>query len=267
MFCEKISSKMFPGQTILIVFMVLWVVIRVYPSPSEGRHERKPNSVQYGTILDAQVDEVKGEGSGDIDVGLGATLTPSNSNDQHLEHEEHEENPHKQVDVVDKFLSIVEEYERNKDTCVPGTEFNLGEGVVAQYGVQRFKDQAIISVNQANFLTRIWKYSPKALLDSEYFLYTNVRSMVEGDPDLFAAGNCYDFKEYKNYTLFCPYAYRLPNGTLMVKDLSVEYYYLGNSSEFFYQARMKAASKLMSYYNETVGKCTSYLRSADPHLL
>lgn len=159
-------------------------------------------------------------------------------------------------DVVDTFLSIVEQYERNKDNCTPGTEFNLGEGVVAQYGVLRYKAQAMVAVNRANFLTRLWKGSSEELLDSEFFVFTAVRSMVEGDPDLFAAGNCYNYMEYKNYTLFCPYAYRTHNDSqvVMVKDLSVEYKYLTNSSEFFWQARLKADSKLLGPYNETKGR-------------
>lgn len=160
-------------------------------------------------------------------------------------------------DVVDQFLSIVEQYKRNKDNCTPGTTFNLGDGVVAQYGVRRFRSQAMVAVNRANFLTRVWKDLDLSLLDSEYFLYSAVRSMVEGDEDLFAAGNCYDLLEYKNYTLFCPYAYRLPNDPrqVMVKDLSVEYKYLGNDSEFFYQARLKASRKVAGVYNKTVGQC------------
>ncbi len=46
-------------------------------------------------------------------------------------------------DVVDKFLSIVDQYEQNRDNCTPGVEFSLGEGVVSQYGVKRFKGQCV----------------------------------------------------------------------------------------------------------------------------
>ena len=77
-------------------------------------------------------------------------------------------------DVVDRFLSIVDQYEQNKDNCTPGTEFNLGEGVVAQYGVKRFKNQALAAVNRANLLTRLWKGAPRSLLKSEFFFYTQV---------------------------------------------------------------------------------------------
>ena len=193
-------------------------------------------------------DEYYYDGSGDLDDGLG----------DGDEGDEGDRGRNRQAvrDVVDKFLSIVEQYERNKDNCTPGTEFNLGEGVVAQYGVLRYKQQAMVAVNRANFLTRIWQGAPSGLLESEYFFYTAVRSMVEGDPDLFAAGNCYDYMQYKNYTLFCPYAYRLPNASeaIMVKDLSVEYKYLGNGSEFFWSARQKAEQKLEEKYNETLGR-------------
>lgn len=53
-------------------------------------------------------------------------------------------------------------------------------------------------------------------------------------------GNCYDAKQYGDYSLYCPYAYRLPNGTILAKDLAAEYNYLGNSSIWFYNARTKA---------------------------
>lgn len=158
-------------------------------------------------------------------------------------------------DVVDEFLSFVEQYERNKENCTPGVSFNLGEGVITQYGVIRFRQQAELAVNRANFLTRIWKSASENMLtQSEYFFYTQVRSMVEGDKDVFAAGNCYDYMEFNNFTLYCPFAYRMPNNTIMVKDLSVEYKYLGNDSEFFFIPRMNAERKLSGKYNETKGE-------------
>ena len=194
------------------------------------------------------------EGSGEIDEDI--LREREEAEEQRKAREKQEAR-----DVVDKFLSIVEQYEQNKENCTPGTEFNLGEGVVAQYGVLRYKAQAMVAVNRANFLTRIWQGAPPALLDSEYFFFSAVRSMVEGDPDLFAAGNCYDYMEYKNYTLFCPYAYRLPNDSseIMVKDLSVEYKYLGNESEFFWSARLKAENKLKQEYNVTKGRINYFL--------
>ncbi|ELU00985.1 hypothetical protein CAPTEDRAFT_30829, partial [Capitella teleta] len=70
--------------------------------------------------------------------------------------------------------------------------------------------------------------------------------MVEEDHNLFAAGNCYDAFQFKDYQLFCPFAYRLLNDSahIMVKDLSVEYMYLDQDSEFFYVPKLKAKNKL-----------------------
>ena len=50
----------------------------------------------------------------------------------------------------------------------------------------------MVAVNRANLLTRLWRYAPASLLNSEVFFYSAVRNMVQGDPVLFAAGNCYD---------------------------------------------------------------------------
>ena len=206
-----------------------------------------------------EVVEGSGEVDGDAAQGMGAGDGDRMSSGRDGEFVQ---------DVVDKFLSIVEQYEKNKENCTPGTTFNLGEGVVAQYGLRRFQQQAMTAVNRANFLTRIWKGAEQSLLDSEYFFYTAVRSMVEGDWGLFAAGNCYDHKEYKDYTLFCPYAYRLPNDSseIMVKDLSVEYMYLDKDSEFFYEPRQLAEEKLRTHYNSSRGEysCTQlYSKHSD----
>lgn len=204
-----------------------------------------------------------GSGDGDWQAGDGANRDVFDSPEQPDPQPVVVKN---EVDIVDNFLSIVERYERNKDNCTPGTTFSLGPGVVAQYGVRRFKAQAMVAVNRANFLTRIWKGARPELLDSEYFFYTSVREMVEGDPVLFAAGNCYDYKQYKDYVLFCPYAYRMhdnPN-KIMVKDLSLEYKYLGNDSEFFYQARVKAYRKLAGPFNDTDGEYPDRLHAFVP---
>ncbi|XP_069112828.1 metabotropic glycine receptor-like [Argopecten irradians] len=154
-------------------------------------------------------------------------------------------------DVVAMFLEQVEKYEQNKENCTTGTQYNLGKGVIQQYGKNRFKPQALVSVNRANFLTRIWREADSKVVDSEYLFYSQVQNMLEGDPEIFAAGNCYDYKEFKNYVMFCPYAYRTDDGTINVKDLSIAYPYLGNDSEWFHSARMRA-SKVQNF-NYTIG--------------
>ncbi|CAG9759271.1 unnamed protein product [Ceutorhynchus assimilis] len=153
------------------------------------------------------------------------------------------------VDIVSHFLRIVESQHLLGDNCTAGTNLTLREGVVDRYAQERFRVEADVAVNKANMLTRLWKYADPEVVHSEYFLYASVFSMVEFDDVIFAAGNCYDQHQYKDYSLFCPYAYRLPEGQILVKDLAVEYDYMGNSSEWFFRARKKAAN-VVKHYNQ-----------------
>ena len=99
----------------------------------------------------------------------------------------------------------------------------------------RFHRSAMVFINRANWLTRslatakaqhltgpcrMWKYGTETIASSEFLLYSSLIEMLEFDDDVFAAGNCYDQQEYGAYNLFCPYAYRLPNGSILAKDLA-----------------------------------------------
>jgi hypothetical protein len=158
------------------------------------------------------------------------------------------------VDVVTRFLTIVESQHLLGENCTAGTDLNLGEGVVDRYAQERFRVEADVAVNRANMLTRLWKYAYPEVMRSEYLLHASVFSMVEFDEDIFAAGNCYDQYQYKDYWLFCPYAYRLPEGPILVKDLAVEYKYLSNTSEWFYIARKQAENVIRNYSQFSRGK-------------
>jgi len=164
------------------------------------------------------------------------------------------------TDYITTFLTIVETQHLLGENCTPGTDLNLGEGVVDRYAQERFRLESEITVNRANMLTRFWKYSGKKVLQDEYLLNALVISLVEFDEDIFAAGNCYDGYQYKNYSLFCPYAYRLPEGKILVKDLSLEYKYLSNTSEWFYIARKNAESVIKANEQTTKGECLDLLR-------
>lgn len=161
------------------------------------------------------------------------------------------------VDIVTRFLRIVESQHLLGENCTAGTDLNLGEGVVDRYAQERFRIEADVAVNRANMLTRLWKYSDHSVVMSEYFLHASVFSMVEFDDDIFAAGNCYDQYQYKDYVLFCPYAYRLPEGQILVKDLAVEYKYLSNTSEWFYIARKNAENVIKNYNQFSRGEYRS----------
>ncbi|CAK9820057.1 hypothetical protein ANTPLA_LOCUS10479 [Anthophora plagiata] len=145
------------------------------------------------------------------------------------------------VDIVTRFLRIIENQHLLGENCTAGTDLNLGEGIVDQYAQERFRLEANLAVNRANMLTRLWKYAPEVMLSSEYLLHASILSMVEFDEDIFAAGNCYDKLQYKDRWLYCPFAHRLQDQDgILVKDLAIEYKYLSNSSEWFYIARKNA---------------------------
>ncbi|KAF7270183.1 hypothetical protein GWI33_016798 [Rhynchophorus ferrugineus] len=172
--------------------------------------------------------------------------------------------PNGDVDIVSHFLRIVESQHLLGDNCTAGTNLTLREGVVDRYAQERFRVEADVAVNKANMLTRLWKYADSEVVDSEYLLYASVFSMVEFDDVIFAAGNCYDQYQYKDYLLFCPYAYRLPEGQILVKDLAVEYNYLSNSSEWFYKAR-KNAENVIKNFNQFSRGYTSYRYNGTTH--
>ncbi|KAL0279140.1 UNVERIFIED_CONTAM: hypothetical protein PYX00_000754 [Menopon gallinae] len=98
-------------------------------------------------------------------------------------------------------------------------------------------------------LTRLWKYADPSVLSSEYLLHASVIGMVEFDDDIFAAGNCYDEHQYKDYSLFCPYAFRLPDGPILAKNLAIEYKYMTNTSEWFFIAR-KSAERIIKNHDQ-----------------
>ena len=106
--------------------------------------------------------------------------------------EAYEEANKPNLDIVTKFLRIVESQHLLGDNCTAGTDFNLGEGVVDRYAQERFRLEGDVAVNRANWLTRLWKYADRQVLESEYLLHVNLYSMIEMDEDIFAAGNCYD---------------------------------------------------------------------------
>lgn len=59
-----------------------------------------------------------------------------------------------QVDIVTRFLQIVESQHLLGANCTAGTDLNLGEGVVDRYAQERFRVEAEVAVNRANMLTR-----------------------------------------------------------------------------------------------------------------
>ncbi|XP_038066965.1 uncharacterized protein LOC119736991 [Patiria miniata] len=141
-------------------------------------------------------------------------------------------------DIVSKFLTYLAYIEDNRNDCEAGTWAVVLDKGATSYGPNRYMRQAMRTVETANFFTRIWRSKAlSGVQHNEEFFFNVVASNVENDDDIFAFGNCYDAHEFLDYSIFCPYAYRLPDGGIRVKDLSLAYPYLTNDSEWFFEAR------------------------------
>lgn len=193
----------------------------------------------------------KVEDTGDI---TRSNISRENDTEQRKSSEKSETVRSGHVDIVTRFLRIVESQHLLGENCTAGTDLNLGEGVVDRYAQERFRVEADVAVNRANMLTRLWKYADRNVVTSDYLLSALVFSMVEFNDVIFAAGNCYDKYQYKDHLLFCPYAYRLPEGGILVKDLAVEYNYLSNTSEWFFIARKNAENAIKNHNQFSTGE-------------
>lgn len=220
----------------------------VDPTAHKGKDRLGDEKGSRNELTNAQTSSQPTKDDGDEDFDPGVEATDSDVVDNVPETiGETVDSKRGSVDVVTRFLTIVESQNLVGNNCTAGTDLNLGEGVVDRYAQERFRVEADVAVNRANMLTRLWKYADPEVMSSEYLLHASVFSMVEFDEDIFAAGNCYDQFQYKDYVLFCPYAYRLPDGPILVKDLAVEYKYLSNTSEWFYIARKHAENVIRNY--------------------
>lgn len=49
-------------------------------------------------------------------------------------------------------------------------------------------------------------------------------NLVQSDDEIFAAGNCYDEYEFKDYKLFCPFAYRTKSSAVVKVKVSSSFH-------------------------------------------
>ncbi|XP_015592601.1 probable G-protein coupled receptor 158 isoform X2 [Cephus cinctus] len=237
--------------------------------------ENENSSYEYGTIIhtsqnDRSSDEIFGKTAADdymiYDDDFRNTSIDHGDYDEAMSYvTKRPDRQSVQVDIVTRFLRIIENQHLLGENCTAGTDLNLGEGVVDRYAQEKFRLEANLAVNRANMLTRLWKYAPEVMLSSEYLLHASILSMVEFDEDIFAAGNCYDKLQYRDRWLYCPFAHRLQGQDgVLVKDLAIEYKYLSNSSEWFYIAR-KNAERVIANNNQFSHGFHTYTHNESMH--
>lgn len=163
--------------------------------------------------------------------------------------------------MISKILKDVEQQALQGANCTPGTGLNMGDIDLVGNNYKRFRGAAEVAVNRANWLTRMWKYASDVMKSSEYLLHSSLFSMIESNEMIFGAGNCYDGLQYKNYSLFCPFAYKSPvvQGHVLAKDLAVEYKYLKPSSTWFWTPKQHGGAMAKNLPRFETGKTLQHI--------
>ena len=112
----------------------------------------------------------------------------------------------------------------------------------------RWKTEALLAVEVANLLTSLWRLKmPNGLsiVENDQFLYKLARSNVLFSNNVFGSVVCFERDQYKNYTRFCPYAFRDKklDGQVHTIDISVGNDYLTDKRTIWWREPREQALK------------------------
>ena len=202
------------------------------------------------SLIDIEDDESVTPGYLDI-TGDDLGIKSSNKED---------EEKRRNMVLISQILKDVEQQAIQGSNCTPGTGLNMGDIDLVGNNYKKFRGAAEVAVNRANWLTRMWKYASEVMQESEYLLHSSLFSMIESNEMIFGAGNCYDGRQYKNYSLFCPFAYKSPTvqGNILAKDLAVEYKYLKPSSTWFWTPKQRGFEMSKTLLRFETGRAIQY---------
>ncbi|XP_072169538.1 metabotropic glycine receptor-like [Diadema setosum] len=136
---------------------------------------------------------------------------------------------HAAVDPVTKALEYVEQIAQQKNNCSFGPSLDL------QYGKSRWTSQAEVAVRAANLLStlsRTGNHMRGEHPEDEDLLYSIVISNVKNNDDVFGSAIAFQSDFYRDYAIFCPYAFRAPD-QITAKDLSIGYNYTEEETDWF----------------------------------
>ncbi|XP_070575540.1 metabotropic glycine receptor-like [Ptychodera flava] len=133
-------------------------------------------------------------------------------------------------DEVQAALEYVAEVERTRDNCT------FGKALPLTYDDSRWEHEALVAVKAANLLTDLLTTETDHMKgrepEDDYLLYSVVRSNVEEFPTIVGSAIAFDKYYYRQYELFCPYAWRY-TGIVNTKDLSIGYNYHDPAADWF----------------------------------
>lgn len=133
-------------------------------------------------------------------------------------------------DPVAEALDYVEQIARQKNNCSFGPSLNLN------YDKVRWTAEAEVAVRAANLLSTLFRTGDhmRGIHEADTdLLYSIVLSNVENNVNVFGSAIAFVKYHYRDYEIYCPYAFRAPEG-ISAKDLSIGYDYHTNGTDWFY---------------------------------
>ena len=119
--------------------------------------------------------------------------------------------------------------------CSGGT----GETLPVDFDHSLWTRHAQVAVRMANLLTKVIIRNNNTFPRSiEEDLFSLVRNNVDGNTLLFGSAIAVEEYVFPKYRLFCPYAYE--KDRVYAHDISLNYDYLNNSTEWYHKLRMKS---------------------------
>lgn len=156
-------------------------------------------------------------------------------------------------DSVTEALEYVQEVAAQEGNCSFGPTLDL------DYNKERWTTEATVAVRAANLLTLLSRTGGHMYGEhegDEGLLYRIVVANVDNNPSVFGSAIAYETSLFRDYTIFCPYAFRTPAGPTDVKDLSIGYNYRTNVTDWFY-------IPLLNFQNGSVDSNFSFVNSRD----
>ncbi|XP_038070270.1 probable G-protein coupled receptor CG31760 [Patiria miniata] len=143
---------------------------------------------------------------------------------------------------------------------------SFGPTLDLEYDKERWLAEAAVAIRAANLLTSLSRTGDQIMGSGdqdEQLHYTIVRANVDNNPNVFGSAIAFDYLLYRDYEVFSPYAYRASDGT-EVKDLSIGYNYLTNSTDWFYipflNFQNESFSPNYTFHRSLSGNATSMAR-------
>ncbi|KAI0223205.1 hypothetical protein LSAT2_025584 [Lamellibrachia satsuma] len=124
--------------------------------------------------------------------------------------------------------------------CTGGTD----ETLPVHFDHSTWTSYADVAVRMANLLTKLLIERNNTLRGvSQRHLFDIVRTNVDSDSLVFGSAIAVEEFVYPKYRIFCPYAYKTylqgGEGMVVAHDLSLNYDYLSNTTEWYYNLRVR----------------------------